>query len=54
MDEETIEVLCEHCGQTFTAFLKQMAEKNAEATCPCCGKSGGKGPSSVMPPAAQS
>jgi len=37
MGEPTIEVLCKHCGQTFTAFLKEMADKNARVTCPCCG-----------------
>ncbi len=36
MDEPTMEVLCKNCGQTFTAFLKEMADKNAEVTCPCC------------------
>jgi DNA-directed RNA polymerase subunit RPC12/RpoP len=38
MSEPTIDVLCKNCGQTFTAFLKEMADKNAEVTCPCCGK----------------
>jgi DNA-directed RNA polymerase subunit RPC12/RpoP len=41
MPEPTMEVLCKNCGQTFTAFLKEMAAKNAEVTCPCCGKSAG-------------
>jgi DNA-directed RNA polymerase subunit RPC12/RpoP len=54
MGEPTIEVLCKNCGQTFTAFLKEMADKNAEVTCPCCGKNSENGlPSSVMPPVAQ-
>jgi predicted nucleic acid-binding Zn ribbon protein len=44
MNEPTIEVLCKNCGQTFTAFLKEMADKNAEVTCPCCnGNSGHPG-----------
>jgi putative FmdB family regulatory protein len=38
MSEPTIEVLCKNCGQTFTAFLKEMADKNAVVTCPGCGK----------------
>jgi hypothetical protein len=41
MGEPTVEVLCKNCGQTFTAFLKEMAAKNAEVTCPHCGKSNG-------------
>jgi hypothetical protein len=46
--DETSEVLCKNCGQTFTAFLKEMADKNAEVTCPCChGNSGG--PNNAMP-----
>jgi DNA-directed RNA polymerase subunit RPC12/RpoP len=54
MSEPTIELLCKNCGQTFTAFLKEMAEKNAVATCPCCGKSDGNTlPSRAMPPAAR-
>jgi len=42
-DEPTIDVLCKNCGQTFTAFLKEMADKNAEATCPACGNKGKSG-----------
>ena len=38
MGDPTIEVLCKNCGQTFTAFLRKMADKNAVVTCPCCGK----------------
>ncbi|MGA8492374.1 MAG: hypothetical protein WB711_18245 [Terriglobales bacterium] len=38
MSEPTIEVLCKNCGKTFTAFLQEMADKNAVVTCPCCGK----------------
>jgi DNA-directed RNA polymerase subunit RPC12/RpoP len=50
MGEPTIEVLCKNCGQTFTAFLKEMAAKNAEVTCPYCGKSAGNPPqNSAMP-----
>jgi DNA-directed RNA polymerase subunit RPC12/RpoP len=54
MDEPTMEVLCKNCGKTFTAFLKEMGNKNAEVTCPSCGKSGENcGPSAAMPPTAQ-
>jgi DNA-directed RNA polymerase subunit RPC12/RpoP len=52
MAEPTMEVLCKNCGQTFTAFLKEMAAKNAEVTCPCCGKSAGN-PLQNNAPAAQ-
>jgi uncharacterized Zn finger protein len=32
-------LLCEDCGQTFSEFLQEMADKNARvATCPNCGK----------------
>ncbi len=50
MGKPTVEVVCKNCGQTFTAFLKEMAAKNAEVTCPHCGK-GNSLPSSAMPPA---
>ena len=33
---ETVDVLCEHCGQTFSAFLHEMAERNAKVVCPNC------------------
>jgi len=36
MGDPTIELLCKNCGRTFTAFLKEMADKNAEVTCPEC------------------
>ncbi len=38
VDDQTIETLCNHCGQTFSTFLHQMAEQNAKVTCPACGK----------------
>ena len=57
MDEPTMEVLCKNCGKTFTAFLKEMADKNAEVTCPSCGENSGDGrlgrPNNVEPPAVQ-
>jgi len=40
MSDEKIDLLCRHCGQAFSAFLHEMAEKNAKVTtCPSCGKS---------------
>jgi formylmethanofuran dehydrogenase subunit E len=36
MGEPTVEVLCQHCGQTFTAFLKDMSDKNDRVVCPHC------------------
>ena len=37
--EQTIDALCNHCGQTFSAFLHQMQEQNAKVVvCPSCGK----------------
>jgi DNA-directed RNA polymerase subunit RPC12/RpoP len=43
VDEPTMEVLCKNCGKTFSAFLQEMADKNAEVTCPSCGKNTGNG-----------
>jgi len=39
MRAEQTDLLCEHCGQTFSAFLHEMAEKNAKVVCPNCGGS---------------
>ena len=36
MSNDSIELLCNHCGQTFSAFLHQMADKNAKVVCPNC------------------
>jgi uncharacterized Zn finger protein len=39
MTSDSIDRLCEACGETFSEFLHEMAEKNAKvATCPKCGK----------------
>jgi DNA-directed RNA polymerase subunit RPC12/RpoP len=52
MGEPTVEVVCKNCGQTFAAFLKEMAAKNAKVTCPYCGKSNENSvPSGAIPPA---
>jgi len=54
MSEPTIDVLCKNCGQTFTAFLQEMADKNAEVVCPRCRKNDENcGPNGVMPGLAQ-
>jgi predicted sulfurtransferase len=37
-DEQTIEKLCDNCGQDFSAFLHQMEEQNAKVVCTTCGK----------------
>jgi putative FmdB family regulatory protein len=39
MSDETTDVTCKACGETFTAFLRQMADHNAKVVCPKCGKS---------------
>jgi hypothetical protein len=36
MPEETIDALCDHCGQAFSAFLHEMADQNAKVVCPNC------------------
>jgi DNA-directed RNA polymerase subunit RPC12/RpoP len=33
---DEIDMLCERCGQTFSAFLHEMADKNAKVLCPKC------------------
>jgi uncharacterized Zn finger protein len=39
MSAEQIDLLCNHCGQAFSAFLHEMADHNAKVTsCPNCGK----------------
>jgi hypothetical protein len=38
MSHETIDLLCDHCGQTFSAFLHEMADQNAKVVCPKCRK----------------
>jgi uncharacterized Zn-finger protein len=50
MNEPTLEVLCKNCGKTFTAFLQEMADKNAVVTCPFCGKDYSGPPGNVAPP----
>jgi uncharacterized Zn finger protein len=39
LSKDSIDLLCEDCGETFSEFLHEMAEQNAKvATCPKCGK----------------
>jgi DNA-directed RNA polymerase subunit RPC12/RpoP len=52
MSEDQIDLLCEHCGQTFSAFLHQMAEKNEKVVCPNCGASHGCEPVKAAKPVA--
>src|SRR3977135_4221601 len=33
---DEIDMLCEECGQTFSAFLHEMADKNERVVCPNC------------------
>jgi|GEM_PF-2568060 hypothetical protein len=36
MSTDSIDLLCEDCGQTFSAFLHQMADQNERVVCPNC------------------
>ncbi|MGA7079264.1 MAG: hypothetical protein WBQ43_21090 [Terriglobales bacterium] len=36
MMTDSIDLLCERCGQTFSAFLHEMAEQNEKVVCPNC------------------
>ena len=39
LSKDSINRLCEDCGETFSEFLHEMAEQNAKVTtCPKCGK----------------
>jgi len=50
MSADQIDLLCKHCGQTFSAFLHEMADHNAKVTCPSCGKPhDGKPPKTAQP-----
>jgi len=38
-DNQSSNVFCEGCGETFSNFLQEMADQNAKvAACPKCGK----------------
>ena len=51
MSDEKVDLLCEHCGKEFSAFLHEMADHNAKVTaCPSCGKGrDGKAPKTAEP-----
>ena len=50
VSNDSIDLLCNHCGQTFSAFLHQMADKNARVVCPHCGgRHDGKPPQAAKP-----
>jgi len=49
VSNDSIELLCNHCGQTFSAFLHQMADKNAKVVCPNCRKSSDCRPAKTEP-----
>ena len=36
VSNDSIEHLCNQCGQTFSAFLHEMADQNAKVVCPDC------------------
>jgi hypothetical protein len=36
LSDDSIELLCSQCGQTFSTFLHQMADNNAKVVCPNC------------------
>jgi hypothetical protein len=36
MPSDSIDRLCENCGQTFSAFLHEMAAQNEKVVCPNC------------------
>jgi hypothetical protein len=38
MSDDQLDLLCEHCGQTFSKFMHDLAAKNAEVVCPNCGE----------------
>ena len=52
MSNDSIELLCDHCGQTFSAFLHQMADQNAKVVCPNCGGKRDCKPEKAAKPAA--
>ena len=54
VSNDSIELLCNHCGKTFSAFLHQMADKNAKVVCPSCGGNSDCKPSKATKPGAAS
>jgi hypothetical protein len=54
MSADQIDVLCNHCGQALSAFLHEMAEKNAQVVYPNCSESRDDAPEKPEGPRAQS
>ena len=44
MNQDNLEVLCRHCGETLTTFLKEMSDRNSKVVCPACGQIHEPGP----------
>jgi Zn finger protein HypA/HybF involved in hydrogenase expression len=38
MSAQKVDLKCKNCGQVFSAFLEEMARRNAKVVCPGCGK----------------
>jgi hypothetical protein len=53
MSEDKIDLLCPNCGQTFSAFLHEMADQNAKVVCPNCRETQDCNPSKAVKPAAR-
>jgi DNA-directed RNA polymerase subunit RPC12/RpoP len=52
VSNDSIELLCNRCGHTFSAFLHQMADQNSKVVCPNCRESVDcNPPKAVKPPA---
>lgn len=52
VSNDSIELLCNHCGKTFSAFLHEMADKNAKVACSDCREGGDCNPPKAKPGAA--
>jgi hypothetical protein len=49
LGNDSIEVLCHQCGQTFSTFLHEMADNNAKVVCPNCREGGDCNPPKTVP-----
>jgi len=47
MTTQQVNLECPKCGMVFTAFLQEMAARNAKVTCPGCGESSEYSPSQL-------
>ncbi len=52
VSDDSIDLLCNHCGKTFSAFLHEMADKNAKVVCPDCREGDDCRPANAEPGAA--